>query len=316
MLKNLAVALLLGMFSIEAVAALGLPAHARGNSEEEAHSLLLANSPDDVQAYIDQGNAYAEAGQHEQALAACNQALELNPQSAMAYYRRAYLFQSVGQYEDAIADFTRAAEIDPHHAIYGDRAIAYMTIYQSKQSFAQNSLSPYVAQEAEEIITLAIADFDRAVELAPEDAANYSNRGLAYKILGQYERAIEDYNQAIQLNPEYTGAYFGRGNAYQELSDHVSAIADYDRALELSPQNYQTYYNRGLSYLELGNVAQAQADWEQTVYLAEQQNDRDSALKAQGQLQRMIPMTAEERIERNRRRRECEEQIGIPVPNC
>ncbi len=35
-------------------------------------------------------------------------------------------------------------------------------------------------------------DYDKAIELDPNDAAAYYNRGISYSELGQDQRAIED----------------------------------------------------------------------------------------------------------------------------
>ena len=46
------------------------------------------------------------------------------------------------------------------------------------------------------------------------NAEAYYNRGIAYGDKGEYDKAIEDYSKAIELNPEYAEAYNNRGNAY------------------------------------------------------------------------------------------------------
>ena len=44
----------------------------------------------------------------------------------------------------------------------------------------------------------AIAEDDEAIRLDPQDAANtYNNRGTAYAVLGQFQRATEDFGDAI-----------------------------------------------------------------------------------------------------------------------
>ena len=49
------------------------------------------------------------------------------------------------------------------------------------------------------------------IDLAPDDATAYRNRGLSYSDLGQNERAIEDYDKAMKLDPNSAGAYNNRG---------------------------------------------------------------------------------------------------------
>jgi tetratricopeptide (TPR) repeat protein len=44
-------------------------------------------------------------------------------------------------------------------------------------------------------------------------AEGFVNRGLAKYNLGDYQGAIADYNQAIQIKPDDAVAYNNRGNA-------------------------------------------------------------------------------------------------------
>ena len=53
----------------------------------------------------------------------------------------------------------------------------------------------------------AIEDYDKAIELDPNDAEAYNDRGSSYHRLGQNERAIEDYDEAIKLDPDNAEAY-------------------------------------------------------------------------------------------------------------
>jgi tetratricopeptide (TPR) repeat protein len=79
----------------------------------------------------------------------------------------------------------------------------------------------------------AIADFTKIIELNPDDAIAYYNRGMAYSFLQNYSNAIADYNQAIELKPDYANAYYNRGMAYKNLQDYQSAIADLKEAERL-----------------------------------------------------------------------------------
>ena len=66
-------------------------------------------------------------------------------------------------------------------------------------------------------IILAIADYTKAIELKPDLAEAYNNRGNTYYNRGEYEQAIIDYNHAIDLNPNYTNARNRRAAAQREL---------------------------------------------------------------------------------------------------
>jgi lipoprotein NlpI len=109
----------------------------------------------------------------------------------------------------------------------------------------------------------AIADYSEAIRLNPKDAAVFSHRGSAYLAKGQHDRAIADYSQAIQLNPKDATAFNNRGNAYYANGDHERAIADYNQVIQIDPKNARSYLNRGLANLYLGASAKAQADLNQ-----------------------------------------------------
>jgi len=112
-----------------------------------------------------------------------------------------------------------------------------------------------------------IKDYDRAIELNPEDAIAYNNRGIAKRKLKDYASAIKDYNRAIELDPEYAIAYNNRGNAKDDLGDYASAIKDYDRAIELNPEDAIAYNNRGLAKDDLGDYASAIKDYDRAIEL-------------------------------------------------
>ncbi len=79
---------------------------------------------------------------------------------------------------------------------------------------------------------LAVADFTRAIELAPDFAQAYYDRGLLYwRELGNPERSVHDLTRFIELRPARAEAWFNRALAFQMLGDTASAIADYERYL-------------------------------------------------------------------------------------
>ena len=59
--------------------------------------------------------------------------------------------------------------------------------------------------------------YSKALELSPEYALVYSNRGDAYIELGEYQKAIDDCTEAIKLDPVFAFAYYNRGIAYTLL---------------------------------------------------------------------------------------------------
>lgn len=67
-----------------------------------------------------------------------------------------------------------------------------------------------------------------------------SCRGISYDKLGHFDAAIQDFNRVLQLEPNNSVAYFNRGSTYDSLGMHDAAIADFSKALELDPGTSST----------------------------------------------------------------------------
>ena len=113
----------------------------------------------------------------------------------------------------------------------------------------------------------ALEDYDKAIELDPNYAFAHNNRGNVYKKLGKYEKALGDYDKAIELNPNYANAYYNRGNGYEKLGQHEKALGDYDKAIELNPNYAAAYNNRGFIYDDLGQYEKALEDYDKAIEL-------------------------------------------------
>src|SRR3954451_17544471 len=79
-------------------------------------------------------------------------------------------------------------------------------------------------------------------------AIAYSNRSGAYRLKGEHDRAIADYDEAIRLNPDQAFTYANRGAAYRLKGEYDRAIADLSEAIRLKPDHASAYANRGEAY--------------------------------------------------------------------
>jgi tetratricopeptide (TPR) repeat protein len=83
---------------------------------------------------------------------------------------------------------------------------------------------------------LRIQGCSAMIQHNPKDVIAYHNRGDAYGLKGDLDRAISDYTKAIELNPNFAPAYNGRGRAYTSKGDYIHAVADVTKAGELIPK--------------------------------------------------------------------------------
>ena len=80
---------------------------------------------------------------------------------------------------------------------------------------------------------MAIEDYNKAINLKPDNPDAYNNRGTIYTKLGQYQLAIEDFNNAIRLNPDDADTYFNRGIVYFTQGNNKPGCFDAQKACAL-----------------------------------------------------------------------------------
>lgn len=78
--------------------------------------------------------------------------------------------------------------------------------------------------------------------------------------LNDYQLILADINKAIDLAPDFAYTYYNRGNVLSQLKDYHAAILSYNEALSLEPNLAEAYYNRGLTYIFLGENIRGVAD--------------------------------------------------------
>lgn len=113
----------------------------------------------------------------------------------------------------------------------------------------------------------AIAGYDHAIVIAPNDSEAFCNRGIAKYNTDDYDGAIADYDRAIAIDPNLAIAYTQRGNAKDESGNPHGAIEDHDRAIALAPDSADAYYNRGHTKNRMGDYEGAIADFDKTIDL-------------------------------------------------
>ncbi len=142
------------------------------------------------------------------------------------------------------------------------------------------------------------------IEAEPEWYQMYNNRGLIHRNLGHYDLAIADFEKALEIQPDYTTAkanlanakmlagdikaatktlesntgkkdfnyYNSLGASYMQQRDFKKAIECLDNSVkeiqkmkEVDPKAYAVYMNRGFSKLQLEDYKGAISDFD--VYL-------------------------------------------------
>jgi len=121
-------------------------------------------------------------------------------------------------------------------------------------------LAPLLIERGAHLIVLgnlaaAIADLDRAVALAPDNAAALMTRGDAFSRRAGVSEFVARWGAASRRD-ETVGAEQDQGRR----DDYQRAVADYTAALKLEPRHAAAFFGRALAQRALGNNDAADND--------------------------------------------------------
>ncbi|UIE39546.1 protein kinase domain-containing protein [Leptodesmis sichuanensis] len=189
-------------------------------------SLLLTETP------LNRANRLLKQRQYSEALAAFNQAIELNPNKAEAYWGRCESLNGLKQPDSAIVACNDALNLNP--------------------DYAEALWSKGKAYRQQDRILEALHLFKEATLVKPTLAGAWVDRGSVLQEVGRSEEAINALDEAIALNRNLAEAWSIRGSALWNLGRYDQAIASLDKALEIQPSAKDARAMREKARKELG----------------------------------------------------------------
>jgi len=164
-----------------------------------------------------------EEGDIETAIGLANAATKLYDHSGKVWFIHGQVMQLAEQYEDALESYAAAKACEPDKAalaIYNQGKV-----YEDLQQWDQ-----------------AFEAFDTVVELDPEDADAWVNRGMALAEVDRHLEAIVSYDRALKLSPDDVDAWANKGNSLQVTGKLDDAIVCYNSAINIDPENLASHY--------------------------------------------------------------------------
>jgi len=136
---------------------------------------------------FEQGNAYFQAGQVEEAVAAYKKAIALKPDYQAAYANLGVAYYQLEQLDLAAVQYETALELDPN-----DGEVAYNLGALQLQQALLSGKPPDPERVSE-----AIAQLEHALELAPDLAEPHFSLGVAYETLLEEDKAIQQFERFL-----------------------------------------------------------------------------------------------------------------------
>ncbi len=180
--------------------------------------------------------------------------------------------------DDAIVPLERAVAADPDSTLaYAGLAQAYWAKYlATSQQFSRERAEQAVRQaelrnpdlpEVHLIAGLvkanvglyeqAVADFQRVIELQPNNGDAYRRLGIVYGNTNQLEEAVAAFRRAIAVQPQNFRNYRELGSFYMDRDDYAQAVPPFKRMIELVPQMPDAHLALAEAHLELGQYLES-----------------------------------------------------------
>ncbi len=134
----------------------------------------------------------------------------------------------------------------------------------------------------------AIAEYEQAVKLSPEDAVANNALGAALVSAGQPQRGMHYLRAALKARPDYFDAHYNLGFALAGINDMTGASEQFQAALRLQPEDANVEANLGAALAEMGRFAEAKSHFERALEIDPAQpiaKDNLEALKKEMQSQ-------------------------------
>ncbi|WOD37097.1 tetratricopeptide repeat protein [Nodosilinea sp. E11] len=255
-------------------------------------------------AWAEQGRAYSQLRDYGAAIAAYDQAINLDPNNATTWTAQGQVLQQLQRPIEALTSFTRATELEApysqaqlgrcgtlnrlnqHEAAleacnlalqgdgrWGDRGIVEVF---NQRSIALTGLSRYDE---------ALASINRAVGITPDYAEAHHHRAVILWYLERYDDALAANQRSLELAPNHARTWLNRGIILRSMQRHDDALEAYDQGLQIAPYDDALWANRSVVLWHLQRYDEALASADQAIAF-----NPDSA---QGWYNRAIALTAQ-----------------------
>ncbi len=178
-----------------------------------------------------------------------------------AYNGRGLYNKNTGNFESALADFNTATNIKFDHRVLINRAAVFSEL--GNDAAALKDLNEAMKTDQHQRISvtargnlyfkqrkyqLALADYNKVIEMSPEYTSAHVNRAVIFAEFGQHDKALAGFAEAQRIDPYFAETYNNRSLYYQKRAQYDKSTEDCNTLLKISPGFHAAYNTRGINY--------------------------------------------------------------------
>jgi tetratricopeptide (TPR) repeat protein len=266
------------------------------------------------------GDIYHAKKQFKKALIEYQEASALDRTKGLPYVKIARIYSALEENEKAVEYLQRAIQADPNvpelrqeleqvyrkmgikdEAQRDDYGTRFLSEHQAetppgstdkhlrmKMKEPSERLAPQVVKHLESgdkylkerSYKNAIAEFQSAVQLAPNVPITQQKLGDAYTRKGMLKEAIAQYEKVAELKSEYPMSHLGLGVVYSKMFDLEKAMSYLKKGLSVAPDFPPLHFELAMAYIKMDRLDEALAELTKTVELEHYNTQIRSVLDA------------------------------------
>ncbi|XP_055382740.1 mitochondrial import receptor subunit TOM70 [Condylostylus longicornis] len=239
----------------------------RGCFEEAKQDLdLVINNADAdvklrVNAYLKRASLYVQTEKRDLVFKDFDEAEKLDPNNADVYYQRAQIYLLLDQVDKALVEFDKVCKLAPEHGmafvqkVYAEYRLAFMSQDQMRLLSVMN-------------------EFKNAIDKFPNCVECYSLMAQVLTDQGQYDSADSFFEKAIKMAPENAALYVHRGIMHLQWNGDIEkALSLIKKSIEIDEKCELAYETLGTIEVQRGNLERAIELFEEAIKLAKGQTE-------------------------------------------
>ena len=233
------------------------------DSAIERYEAIIKLDPSKADPFLRLGGLYLQRGDKDNVIRTYELGLEIEPNHPQAQYDLALLFEERLENEKAIKHFGLANRYDDGHFDWHFR-------YARLLDRTAETLEDYEAYAA-----MAVAEYNKTIELKSDYASAYLYRGLItrrYKQIGntlyRHGQIMEDFKRVIALEPNNSDGHYYLGMTYIDLDQRQTAKEILLKTLQFNKKYKEVY-------LQLGLIAEWEGNRDEAIGYFEQELEID-----------------------------------------
>lgn len=273
------------------------------NVVEQWQPPVAVKNPQNPYHWLEKGNQLWRIGRTAESRGAYNKAIELREDLYLAWFAKGFALGFDEKYDLALEACDKAIELQVSpsrykYDAYRCKSGALQALQQFEPALDSLNLALDISPDnpadwmAQGELRYALGQYQPALESFNQAAALrkaqnlspssllYNNRALVQLELGNHQLALEDVETAIGIDANYPTAWSTKGLILETVGQDEESLSAYDQATKIDPEDYTVWTNRAFVLNKMGRNEEAQQSLETALKIKPDYQPAQNSLKS------------------------------------